>query len=111
MPPSPVQLVVGRRRFVVARTPNKAPTRLVKENWEEPLVSFVSPSIRGGMGTGTLIFTMPLVLGIPFTNTVASAKPGGKFHSGREANELVDQFVESRKAVWPLSMLRNWTSG
>ena len=46
---------------------------LVNENWNEPLVSFVMPVIRGAMGTGMLILTMLLVLGIPLTNTVASA--------------------------------------
>ncbi len=71
-PPSAVQLVNGNATFVVASTPKIAPTLLVKVNWNEPLG--IPASVRANVvGTGTLILTMLLVLGMPLTNTVASA--------------------------------------
>ncbi len=51
------------------------------------------------------------VLGMPFTNTVARAKPGGKPQTGAEAKELVCQLVERTNMVCPLSRARNCTRG
>ena len=42
---------------------------------------------------------------------VASAQPGGKPLTGAAVNEFVDQFVDSRNNVCPLSTLRNCTTG
>ena len=54
---------------------------------------------------------MPDVLGMPLTNTVTSAQPGGKWVTGTEMTEFVDQFVDSRNKIRPFSMLRNCTTG
>ena len=72
-PPSAAQWLEGSARFVVANTPNTAPTALVNENWKKPLVSFRGAVKMVGVGSGTLMFTMLLVLGMPLTNSVASA--------------------------------------
>lgn len=106
-----VQLLKGNEALVEASAPKTAPTLFVKANWNVPAVSFLASVMIGGVGMGTLMLTMLLVLGMPLTNTVAIAQPGGKFQTGREVNEFVDQFVVRRNVVCPLSMLRNCTSG
>ena len=103
-------MLKGNATLVEASAPNTAPTLFVKANWN-PLVSFFASVMVGEVGIGTLMLTMLLVLGTPLTNTVAMAQPGGKFHTGRDVNEFVDQFVVSRKVVCPPSMLRSCTSG
>ena len=50
-------------------------------------------------------------LGMPLTNTVTIAKPGGKSPIGPEVNEVADQFVEDKNKVCPPSTLRNCTTG
>ena len=110
-PPSAVQLPSGKVGFVAASTPNSAPTLFVKENWKAPSVSLLALVNEVSVGVGTLRLTMLLVLGMPLTNTVASAQPGGKFQTGREVNEFVDQLVESRNVLCPHSMLRYCTRG
>jgi hypothetical protein len=110
MPPSAVQLLKGNETLVEARAPNTAPTLFVKLNWNL-FVSIFASVIVGGVGTGTLMLTMLLVLGMPLTNTVAMAQPGGKIHTGSDVNEFVDQFVVSKNVVCPLSTLLNCTSG
>ena len=110
-PLSAVQLLNGKETFVETIAPNTEPTLLVNANWNEPLVSTRASVMMSGVGTGTVMLMMLLVLGMPLTNTVAIAQPGGKFQTGREVNEFVDQFVVSRKVVCPLSMLRNCTKG
>ena len=110
MTPLSIQLVKGSARFVVASTPNNAPTLLVKANWNEPFGSILAPVKVGTVGTGTLILTTLLALGMPLTKTVASAWPGWKLFTAVDANEFVDQFREDRKTVCPLSMLRNCTT-
>jgi len=82
-----------------------------KVGLERAVGLLVAPVRRVAVGSGTLTLTMLLVLGMPLTSTVASAYPGGKFHTGKEVNEFVDQFVVSRNVVCSLSMLRNWTRG
>ena len=64
----------------------------------------------GGIATASMRRMLD-VLGMPLTNTVASVQPGGKPLTGAEVNEFVDQFVDSRNKVCPLSRLRNCTSG
>ena len=72
-PPSAVQLVRGKSTFVVDSTPKIAPTLLVKANWNEPFGSSPVLVRVGTVGTGTLMLTTLLVLGMPLTNTVAIA--------------------------------------
>src|SRR4030095_13088969 len=57
------------------------------------------------------ISRMPAALGVPLTKTVARAQPGGKLIAGRETKELVCQLVDDRNKTWPVSMLRNCTTG
>ena len=83
----------------------------MKANWNQPLVSLLAPVRVVVVGTGTLTLTTLLVLGMPLTNTVTNAWPGGNPLTGAEVNEFVDQFVESRNKVCPLSTLRNCTNG
>ena len=71
--PSDVQFVSDNATFVVVSMPNNAPTLLVKENWNEPFGSIPVLVRVGAVGTGTLMLTTLLVLGMPLTNTVASA--------------------------------------
>ena len=97
----------GRERFDVVSVPKSAPTLLVKSNWNEPLLNILAPVNVGGVGTGTLMLTMLLVLGMPLTKTVTSAQPGGKFQTGREVKKFVDQLMGSRNVVHPLSMPRS----
>lgn len=66
-------MVCGKERFVVASIPNTAPTLFVKENWKEPFVNFIGLASVVGNGTGTLMLTMLLMLGMPLTNNVANA--------------------------------------
>ena len=73
IPARAIQLLSGNEMFVEASAPKTAPTLFVKENWNVPLVSVLASVIVGGVGTGTLMLTMLLVLGMPLTNTVASA--------------------------------------
>src|ERR1035441_1747152 len=87
-PPSAVQLLNGSAGLVVASTANSAPTLLVKQNWHAPLVSLLASVRVVAVGTGTLILSTLPVLGMPLTNTVASAYPGGKPHTGAEVKEL-----------------------
>src|SRR5258705_12766167 len=89
-PPIAVQLLNGAERFVAAKTPNVAPTVLVKENWNDPAGVLPAWLIKGVVGTGTLMLITELVLGIPLTKTVAKAKPGGKFQTGSDVKEFVD---------------------
>src|ERR1035438_7766085 len=113
-PPSRVQLLIGRPGFVVARTPNIAPMLLMKANWNEPSASTPAPVTLTATGTGTLTLRTLPVLGMPLTNTVASAQPGGKSSTGAEVNELVDQLAPKagvRYLVCALSRLRSCTSG
>ena len=51
------------------------------------------------------------VPGMPLTNIVTSIQPGGKPVTGAEVYEFVDQFVDNKNKVCPLSMLRNCTTG
>ena len=111
IPLSGIQLLKGNDAFVAASTPKTAPTLFVKANWNDPLVPLVAPVSVVAAGIGTLMLTMLLVLGMPLTNTVAIAKPGGKLLTGVDVKEFVDQLVQSRNEVCALSRLRNWTSG
>ena len=73
MPPSAVQLLNGSDRFVVTSATKTAPTLFVKANRNEPSVSFLPFVSAGAAGTETLMLTRLLMLGMPLTNTVASA--------------------------------------
>ena len=96
-PPSAVQLLLGNPIFVLASTPNTAPGAFVKANWNAPLVSRVRLVNAVAVGIGTVMLTMLLVLGMPLTNTVASAWPGES--GGERAAVQTLREVRSRPAV------------
>ena len=114
-PLSTIHLLEGNNTLVVLNALKTAPGLFVKTNWNEPLVKLLAPVRVLAVGTGTLLMlSKPEVLGIPLTNTVASAYPGDKPLTGEEAKELADQVVplaQGSQKVWPLSTLRTCTNG
>ena len=93
--PSTDQLLSEREILLDATTVKASPGILAKPNWKEPFPSLVVlPSTMEGMSTRT----MPEVLGMPFTYTVAMAYPIGKPFTGAEVNVLLDQFRHDRKS-------------
>ncbi len=84
-------MLKGSAGLSVARTVNRAPGVSVKVNWIEPLGDLTGTVRTVAAGTGTLMLKIVEALGIPFTNTVASAHPGGRSLSALEINASADQ--------------------
>ena len=93
--------------FAVASTLKREPGVLVKENSKNPLASILVllNVIAGAAEAITLI--MLLRLGMPLTNTVAKAQPGGKRVTGPDVKVLAEQLLDVSMMVQPLSMLRS----
>src|SRR5215813_12089363 len=92
--PKMVQLSRSSDRFVLAKMVNAAPGVLVKLRLNLP-----SGSLKGARTIGAdagETSRMTEELGVPFTNTVSSAWPGGKLVTGSEINEFVCQLVAER---------------
>ena len=109
--PSTVQLVTGKDTLTDASTVKVEFGVLVKPNWTAPLARIAEPVRMGADGRGKLMFNTAPVLGMPLTNTVAIAKPGGKLLTDVDVKEFVDQSMQNRNTVRPFSRLRNWTIG
>jgi len=97
-PRGAVQLLNGSDGLVPPERRTLPPTLFVKLAWNEPLACW-SRGQESRRRKRNAHVEMLLVLGMPLTSTVASAYPGGKFHTGKEVNEFVDQFVVSRNVV------------
>src|SRR5215813_7386406 len=101
-----VQLLRFSARFVLVKVVNTELGVLAKLSLNVP--SAILKAVRTiGPGAAGEMSKMAEELGVPFTNTVSSAKPGGKLVTGRETKELVCQSVVERKRTCPFSMERN----
>ena len=88
-------MLSSRETFVVAIALKLVPGVLVKLNWNSPPASVVG-LIRVTCVEPGEMSRIGETLGMPLTNTVASAKPAGKLVIATEINELVSQLMAER---------------
>jgi hypothetical protein len=88
--PISVQLFKGNAGLVEASTLKRAPGVLVNENWKEPFVSITKFAMVGAARAGVVTLIMRLRLGMPLTNMVAKAQPGGRSLTGAEVKKIAE---------------------
>ena len=76
----------------------------------------VAVAVAVGVGLGAELATSTYMEspGMPLVKTVTRAGPGGKLLTGVEVKAVSDQPAvgsTGTKAIWLLSMSRNWTTG